>query len=120
MQGMKIIHPKCYPAWRHTSIKVVSEDSEDNRPESINENFPQNNERSVKTTDLGLWLVGSQWGGPEFDHVGKLGDGFDGLLGRPGEGLLVGRCPLDQLLGLLHQSLGRLRDVLPVSSNDIV
>ena len=79
-----------------------------------------NSKWSVKTTDLSLWLVGSQWGGPEFDHVGKFGDGFDGLLGRPGEGLLVGRRPLDQFLGLLHQSLGRLQDVLPVSSNDIV
>lgn len=61
---------------------------------------------------LCLWLVRSQWGGPEFDHICEFGDCFDSLLGGAGQGLLIGGGSLYQSLSFLHQSFGSLQNVL--------
>ena len=63
---------------------------------------------------LCLLVLGAEAGRPVLDHVRELDDGGDGVLGGHGQLLLRRGRAGHQGLGVLHQRLGGLQDVLTV------
>ena len=63
---------------------------------------------------LGLLVLRAQAGRSVLHHVRQGDDGRDGVLGGDSQLFLGGGSASHQSLGVLHQGLGGLQDVLPV------
>ena len=68
-----------------------------------------------KMANLSLLVLRAQAGRSGLHNIGELDDSGDGVLSGHGQLLLAGGGPRHQRLRVLHQRLGRLQYVLPVT-----